>query len=151
MKVEVIKSIRLKNRWVSPGTILKVRYFPSNQLIQRNQTYQVIAGKFSGCNIPKEYCIKIPDEKTYSEKEWNDMENHYMNLLEKEREKVLGLQKERDNLRKLIENHINKYIVANQVSNMLDEWLNAEYQVSEEVDRKNFSLKLTNFIQGKLV
>src|SRR5699024_8705804 len=100
---------------------------------------------------PKEYCIKIPDEKTYSEKEWNDMENHYMNLLEKEREKVLGLQKERDNLRKLIENHINKYIVANQVSNMLDEWLNAEYQGSEEVDRKNFSLKLTNFIQGKLV
>lgn len=88
MEVKIIKELKVnKGRLINIGQILPVRYFPDGLLLSVNRSYQVIEGEFSGCTIPKEYCIEINQEKTFSEKEWNDMENHYLKQLDYERQK----------------------------------------------------------------
>ncbi|MFE4523450.1 hypothetical protein ACFRCQ_15275 [Cytobacillus firmus] len=49
-----------------------------------DQFYVVKDGFFAGCKIHKCACEVV--KPTYSEKEWNDMENHYMAALDKERQ-----------------------------------------------------------------
>jgi hypothetical protein len=97
MKIKIIKDLlKTTGGRIKKGDILKVRIF-SRVPFEFNAPYQVVEGTYSGIIIPREYCIELPKEKTYTEKEWNDLENHYMKELDKEREekKVLMLEFER--------------------------------------------------------
>lgn len=150
MKVKMIKDFKIGSSWVRKNEILKVRLlrkvpFDFNPLVQ------VIEGTYSGGILSREYFIEVPEEKTYTEKEWNDMENYYMDLLEKERQKVSELQDAKNNFLNEFESFIKQLAVARQVSGMLNEWLNASYDGDEKNDRDIFSIELTKFIQGKLV
>lgn len=79
----------------SRGNVLKAgKFFQARKLVevpfQFNSPFQIIDGEFSGIKVPYENAIEVENEKTFTEKEWNDMENHYMHEFDKERE-----QKER--------------------------------------------------------
>lgn len=151
MKVKMLKELALKGKHAIPkGAILKVRQLPG-QALALNRPYQIIDGTSMGEVIPLDYCMVLTEEKTYTEKQWNDMENHYMKLLDTERENVIKLQTEKNEFLKSFGDIIKLASVSSEVSSMLNSWLNAEYEGSEEVDRMNFSLKLTKFIQEKLV
>lgn len=79
--------------------------------------YEVTEGKYQGPFIHPDNCEVIPDKKTYTEQEWNDMENYYLKQLDKERE-----QKESANqLVKELTNKINK---KNQEIERLDFFTN---------------------------
>lgn len=91
MEVKVIKSIRLKNIPVESGTVLKVRAL-SDRILDFNPRYQIIEGLLSGEFIPKECIIRVEEEKKFTEKQWNDMENHYMKQLEDEKAKSERLE-----------------------------------------------------------
>ncbi|MCV9884725.1 hypothetical protein [Metabacillus halosaccharovorans] len=60
-----------------------------------DQFYVVKDGFFSGSKIHRCACEVV--KVSYSEKEWNDMENHYLKEIDKEREekKILMLEFER--------------------------------------------------------
>ncbi|MCM3411486.1 hypothetical protein [Metabacillus litoralis] len=96
MKIKIIKDLTVNQGWIRTGVVLEARLFTTVP-IQFNAPYQVIAGKYSGHIIPREYCIELPKERTYSEKEWNELENYYMGELDKEREekKIIMLEFER--------------------------------------------------------
>lgn len=152
MKVKMIKDLPISRaKIIRTGRILSVRYLPDGKLISINPQYQVIDGEFSGRIIPKEYCIEIPKEKTYTEKEYNDMESYYMGLLDEERKRVNELQNNYNNFLRIFEKELKQNAVAKQVSIMLDDWLNKNYEGDKQNDRHNFSLELTKFIQEKLV
>lgn len=84
MRIKMIQSIRSAVGPIHKGEILTVRPYPDGSFIKFNRPYQVIEGHFSGATIPLTHCIVLNEEKTYTEKEWNDMENHYMSELDKE-------------------------------------------------------------------
>lgn len=89
MQVEVIKTVSypLWNK-INKGEILNVR----DITCLGQPVYQVTEGKFAYCVIPKEYCKEYV-EKTYTEKQWNDLENYYLGLLDREREQKERAQK----------------------------------------------------------
>jgi hypothetical protein len=73
MKITTITHIKTSIGFLSPGLVLEVD--------EENQFYVIKDGFLKGGKIHKNTCVP---HKTYSEKEWNDMENHYMSLLDKE-------------------------------------------------------------------
>jgi len=96
MKIKVIKDLKLGGIWIRKNEVYSARII-QRVPIEFNAPYQIIEGSKSGSIIPREYCIELPKEKTYTEKEWNDLENYYMQELDKEREekKILMLEFER--------------------------------------------------------
>jgi hypothetical protein len=81
MKVKTNKPIEFLNRIIPKDIELTVKPF-----ISMGQEYLLVKeGNFKDYVLQARDCEIIRPNKTYSEKEWNDMENHYMSLLEKER------------------------------------------------------------------
>jgi hypothetical protein len=81
MKVKTMKPIEFLGHIIPKDFELTVRPFNSMGL----DFLLVREGNFKGYVIKARDCEVIHPNKTYSEKEWNDMENLYMSLLEKER------------------------------------------------------------------
>lgn len=204
MKVKVIKDIKFPMGWmIKKGQELEVRACPG--LFLMNRPYQVIEGKYMGETIPFDHCILV--EKTYSEQEWNEMENHYMKLIDDERRKnnekskvalpeevfkafesvnkrlrnvnasddtiydillnirIYGNGAQGDlrtlydysmkNPKQYINAIANGYKLENtniteQVSDLIQEWLNTEYVEDEETDIYLFAERLTEFYKEKL-
>ncbi len=72
---------------IKKGEVFKVRKLGNPSLIYPNAwVYQIIEGKHSGSRIPPEFCLEIEGSRTFTEKEWNDMENEYMAALDKEKQ-----------------------------------------------------------------
>lgn len=96
MKIKIIKDFKSGGIWIRKDEVFTVRTI-QRMPFEFNVPYQIIEGKNSGSIIPREYCIELPKEKTYTEKEWNDLENYYLKELDKEREekKILMLEFER--------------------------------------------------------
>ncbi|MFJ7756293.1 hypothetical protein ACQKGI_20125 [Peribacillus muralis] len=90
MKVRVIKDFTVNQFLIQKGNVYEVRKLQTQNLFQSTWSYQIISGKYSGVLIHPQNAIELKALTTYSEKEWNDMENYYMGLLDQERE-----QKER--------------------------------------------------------
>ncbi|MDF1511079.1 hydrolytic enzyme [Bacillus phage vB_Bacillus_1020A] len=87
MKIKTIKVLRGSKGYIGKGEEFEARILPSIPF-QFNAPYQIIEGEHSGAIIPRENAIEIENEKIYTEKEWNDLENHYLSLLDKESEKA---------------------------------------------------------------
>jgi hypothetical protein len=86
MKIKLIKDLNLIAGPIIPkGEICTVRVF-SKTPVQFNAPYQVIDGNYSGHFIPREYCIDHPEEKTYSLKALQKIENYHIANFEKERQ-----------------------------------------------------------------
>lgn len=150
MQVKTLKYFSIKGKGPIPkGTVLKVRSL-SRAPFELSPKTQIIEGEYSGEFIPREVFIRLPEEKTYTEKEWNDMENYYMELLDIKRERIDRFKRERNLLVETIEKYATQMIVADKVSDMLNDWLNNEYEGDEKDDRYNFALELTRFIQKKV-
>lgn len=96
MRIKIIKDFRTNYGWIRKGEEFTVRKFYQGS-IPIYPEYQVVEGSKSGTFVPSECFIEIPIEKTFTEKEWNDLENHYLKLLDKEREekKIIMLEFER--------------------------------------------------------
>ncbi|MBU5406655.1 hypothetical protein KQI08_12185 [Paraeggerthella hongkongensis] len=94
MKIKLIKELKIDRiRSVRTGEEHTVRHLPSDSFIAINRPFQIIEGEHSGIIVPREYCILVEEQKKYSEREWNDMENEYMAALDKEtREKERAQQ-----------------------------------------------------------
>lgn len=93
MKVKVIKNVNYGNGvTISQGEILKVRVLNIQNLLGDSWVYQIIEGKHSGDRLSPEFCIEIEEEKLYSEKEWNDLKEHHLVQLNKEREQTATFQ-----------------------------------------------------------
>ncbi|MBS4188678.1 hypothetical protein KHA94_00390 [Bacillus sp. FJAT-49705] len=92
MKIKIIKDIRLGHGWLRVGDEFSVRNFPSSNLFTINNPYQIIEGSFSGVVVPREFCILHSEEKAYTEKEWNDLKEHHLAQLKKEREQTAIFQ-----------------------------------------------------------
>lgn len=110
MKVQIIKDYTINRLWARKGQVLKARLL-SKHPFDLSPQVQVIEGTLSGEFIPKEIFIGIPEEKTYTEKEWNDLENHYLNLMDKERNKVTNQSEKIDSLqseKKRLENEVDE-------------------------------------------
>lgn len=110
MKVKVIKDLKVNGNWIRKQEELKVRLI-GNGPFDFTPQVQVIEGKHSGEYIPRDIFINIPEEKTFTEKEWNDLENHYLNLLDKERNKATNKSENIDILqseKKRLENEVDE-------------------------------------------
>lgn len=92
MKIKMIKRIISSKKVIQTGEVLNVRVYPDGNLLGFNRPFQVIEGEFSGCVIPLDACIKLEEEKTYTEKQWNDLENYYLAKLDKGREQTAIFQ-----------------------------------------------------------
>jgi hypothetical protein len=80
MKVKTIKHALFLNKIIPKDVELTVKPFHSMGL----EFLLVKEGHFKDYIIRASECEVIHPNKTYTEKEWNDMENHYMSLLDKE-------------------------------------------------------------------
>lgn len=47
-----------------------------------SSNYLVIEGVLKGYILSKEFCEIVKEPKLYTEKEWNDLENYYLSLLD---------------------------------------------------------------------
>ena len=140
MKVRIIKDFKLKQQWIRKGEVLKVRVL-RNFAFGPPPQVQVIEGEYSGEFISREYFVEIPEEKTFTEIEYNDLENHYLNLLSKERNKVTTQKEELESLqreKKRLENEVDE---ARQVEKAV-----LPLEVYEVFDRVN---KAWNSLLGK--
>lgn len=80
MKIKIIKKTPVPNRitGLAIGEEYEARHFPSGNLLPINNPYQIIDGNYSGVVVPRENCIVLLEEKTITEKEHNQMKNHYI-------------------------------------------------------------------------
>jgi hypothetical protein len=88
VKVKIIKSFRIlnpKNINFSPGETYSVRQLQiHNQLFNQTKTvFQIIDGDQTGENIPFEYCIVVEEEKIFTQKEVQAIEQVHLAKLEK--------------------------------------------------------------------
>lgn len=75
--------------------------------------------------------------------------NELKSQVSKLRIEVNQLMKERNILLRIIEKSLKQAHIAAEVSQMIKEWLDADYESSEEEDRLKFAYKLTKFISEK--
>jgi hypothetical protein len=80
VQVKTIKPVEFLYHIIPKDVELTVKPFHS----MGTDFLLVREGNFKGYVIQAKNCEVIHPHKTYSEKEWNDMENHYMSLLDKE-------------------------------------------------------------------
>jgi hypothetical protein len=84
MKVKTIKSIEFLNSIIPKESELTV--YPFNVFGQEKKLfYQVREGHYKDYVLDANDCELVPSEKSYSEKDWNEMENYYLAEIEKER------------------------------------------------------------------
>lgn len=85
MKIKLLQSIA----GISKGTILPVRKITFDQH-KDLWAYQVIDGPHLGlgivCNSLDTTVVELPQEKAYTEKQWNEREDYYIAQLDRERE-----------------------------------------------------------------
>lgn len=128
MKIKIIKDFRTNFGWIRKGEEFTVRKFYQGP-IPLYPNYQIIEGIKSGTFVPSECFIEIPTEKTYTEKEWNDMENEYLSELEKE-------QKSNEKLKKVNQcyldeiNKLNEELKVQKKANsiLLDTFMQKSYE-----------------------
>ncbi|MCY9690593.1 hypothetical protein M5W70_18385 [Paenibacillus larvae] len=70
MKIRMIKEYESGQTILCKGEIFVVRKF---SMPLKYDAYQIIAGDHSGMEIPGFYCIELPEEKIYSETEYNEL------------------------------------------------------------------------------
>ncbi|MDT2263946.1 hypothetical protein P7H15_04765 [Paenibacillus larvae] len=70
MKIRMIKEYESGQTILCKGEIFVVRKF---SMPLKYDAYQIIAGDHSGMEIPGYYCIELPEEKIYSETEYNEL------------------------------------------------------------------------------
>jgi hypothetical protein len=78
VQVKTIVDLLCGAQIIPKGTVLTVEVCR----VGRDEFYRVLDEPYKGHEYWKHRFEII--EQTYSEKEWNDMENHYMSLLDKE-------------------------------------------------------------------
>lgn len=83
-KIKIVKDLKVGTFWIRSGEIFNARLLVTMP-VQFNPPYQIIEGRCSGITVPREHCMELPQENTYTEKQWNDMKNHYQTQLENER------------------------------------------------------------------
>lgn len=104
MKVKLINPTISKIGWLDPGLILEVE--------EIEKFYEIKQGFFKGSKISKLACEVIEEDKTYTEKQWNDMKTQYIEELDSEKSKTkyayeivqnltIQLCKKNDEIRKL--------------------------------------------------
>ncbi|MEV3587127.1 hypothetical protein ABNE08_20255 [Paenibacillus larvae] len=71
MKVKMITGYETNQTTLCKGEVFEVREL-SNPLLTYG-IYQIIEGEYSGEEIPGYYCIQLPEEKIYSETEYNEL------------------------------------------------------------------------------
>ncbi|EFV78981.1 hypothetical protein HMPREF1013_00865 [Bacillus sp. 2_A_57_CT2] len=88
MEVKTLKNLNQTTcGQIKKGEVFKVRKLGVPSLINPNAwVYQIVEGKHSGSRLAPEFCLEIGNIKTFTEQEWNEMENHYMDALDKERQ-----------------------------------------------------------------
>jgi hypothetical protein len=81
MKIQTIKPVATKELIIPIGEVLKVRPFRTWPF-DFDPPYQVIGGPYSGICISRECCINFENEKTYTEKQWKDLQDFHKKELE---------------------------------------------------------------------
>ena len=82
MKIQLIKNYKTGTSHIAKGTVMTVKKRPRNVWpFFKSNKYQVTLGPHFGLVIPEEYCLELPNKKTYTEEEWFEMKNLYENKL----------------------------------------------------------------------
>jgi hypothetical protein len=84
MKIKVIRDTKISSGWIKTGTDHEARevgFFP-------NRRFQIIEGKFQGEFVPENNAIRLPDEPTYSEHQYNALKQNFYETC-KQRDKVI--------------------------------------------------------------
>lgn len=95
MQIKIIKDLRVnKQFWIRTGGVFKARVLMTMPF-QMNAPYQIIEGPYSGTIIDREFCmeVEVENEKVYTEKEWNDLKDHHLAQLKKEKDQTVLFQK----------------------------------------------------------
>lgn len=86
MKIKIVKAFQEpKGKVLGAGGVYEARRLASTPL-QFGAPYQIIEGEFSGVTVPLENAMLFDEAKSYSEKQFKEVENYYRAKLEKERE-----------------------------------------------------------------
>ncbi|WP_110928394.1 hypothetical protein [Bacillus massiliglaciei] len=95
MKIKLLKDIHKQGRGriANKGELFEVRQLYSLTLLDRRWKYQVIDGALSGELFDPDVCLEIkeddeqPAEDVFTEQEVEDIKLHYIEQLDKEKEK----------------------------------------------------------------
>ena len=140
-KIQTTKEVETGNDVIPQGEILKVK----SKRIFGFVVCEVIDGeRYSGCLIPEEYCIRVPNVKTYTEKEWKDTEGYLIARIRKAEKQVEQLQKELERYKP------KEDPLANKIDQLIGEWIKAPYIGDEQTDRKIFSINLADIVRKEL-
>lgn len=92
MKIKILKRVPgHAGKSILPGEILEARIFATTPF-QFNAPFQITDGEFSGAIVQREFAMEIKDEKLYTEKEFNDLKEHYLEKLKKEQDQAVLFQ-----------------------------------------------------------
>ncbi|MGG4452370.1 hypothetical protein [Brevibacillus porteri] len=72
-KIRIIKDLRTGSGWVRAGEEMEARILPGGLPFEVGRPYQVIEGKYSGYEIPQAYAVTIPEEKLYTEQQYEQL------------------------------------------------------------------------------
>lgn len=84
MKVKTIESLPSSIGFIDEGWEFE------GELV--GQYFVITNGFFVGTKVHKSVCKVVEEEKVYTEKEWNDLKEHHMEQLKKEREQTATFQ-----------------------------------------------------------
>lgn len=75
MKIQIVKGFRpISGDYLKAGVVLEARRIVKGFL---NWDYQCISGDRSGTDIPWINCVELPEERTYTESEYNALKDGY--------------------------------------------------------------------------
>lgn len=84
MKIRIVKAFQEpKGKVLGAGGVYEARRLASTPF---QLGYQIIEGELSGVTVPLENAMLFDEAKSYSEKQFKEVENYYRAKLEKERE-----------------------------------------------------------------
>lgn len=150
MEIKLLKDVKGFRR----GSEHEARYLKQS-IIDIRPSFQIIKGPLSGEVIPYENCVLVEaTEITYTEKQWNDMKNHYLKLLETEQKISREAYSENNKLNVELRNtrglvrRLTERLMVTDFSHMLNDWLESEYEVTEAEDRNNFAKKIVSYLSN---
>lgn len=78
-RIRLIKDLRTPwGGWIRKGEELDARILPGGMPFDIGRPFQVIAGKFSGVEVPQTHAITVPKEKLYTENQYNELRNAWI-------------------------------------------------------------------------
>lgn len=139
MKIKMLKNHETTDgKLIKQGEVFEARQM-RNFFHTETPSFQIIDNELSGEIIPWSLCVMVEEDKIYTEKAFNDMENYYLDLLEKEREKKTP--KTTNDLSKLL-NDVNNFI---HEKNVLIEQLEMKNKELEEKVKEKANINITMF------